>query len=160
LRFEVRGSKYLKVVFFFLGQFFKFARKSEIMATIRKFEDLEVWQLARQQVKDFNEIVDTTTLGKNFSLRNQMDESSGSVMDCIAEGFDRSGNKEFRNFLLISKGSNAEYRSQLYRCVDRNHISIEKFELMRAKNEVIGNKLMSFSNYLQTTTFKGQRYKL
>lgn len=47
----------------------------------------------------------------NYELRNQMDASSGSVMDCIAEGFDRSGNSEFKNFLIIAKGSNAEFRS-------------------------------------------------
>ncbi len=129
------------------------------MGTVTRFEDLEVWKLARQQVNDFNEIVATTGLGKNYELRNQMDASSGSVMDCIAEGFDRSGNKEFKNFLLISKGSNAEFRSQLYRCLDRGHIIKEKFDDLYAKNITLGNKLMSFIVYLQKSAFKGQRYK-
>jgi len=129
------------------------------MATVTKFEDLEVWKLARLQVNDFDELVATTTLGKNYELRNQMDASSGSVMDCIAEGFDRSGNKEFKNFLLIAKGSNAEFRSQLYRCLDREHITKEKFDDLYAKNIILGNKLMSFIVYLQNSAFKGQRYK-
>lgn len=129
------------------------------MATIKKFEDLEIWQLARLQTNDFDLLVETTGLGKNYELRNQMDASSGSVMDCIAEGFDRSGNKEFKNFLIISKGSNAEYRSQLYRCLDRKHIAKEKFDELVMKNIAIGNKLMSFITYLQNSDFKGQRYK-
>jgi four helix bundle protein len=129
------------------------------MATITKFEDLEIWQLARVQTNDFDYLVDNTPLSKNFELRNQMDSSSGSVMDCIAEGFDRSGNSEFKNFLIIAKGSNAEFRSQLYRCLDRKHINIEKFDEIHKKNETLGNKLMAFITYLQNSDFKGQRYK-
>ncbi|MEP7375067.1 MAG: four helix bundle protein [Chitinophagaceae bacterium] len=82
------------------------------MATITKFEDLETWQLARLQTNDFDKLVETTSLAKDFELRNQMNASSGSVMDCIAEGFERSGNNEFKNFLIIAKGSNGEFRSQ------------------------------------------------
>ena len=84
------------------------------MATITKFEDLEIWRLARIQTNDFDELIKATLLSKDFELRNQMNASSGSVMDCIAEGFERSGNSEFKNFLLIAKGSNGEFRSQLY----------------------------------------------
>jgi four helix bundle protein len=129
------------------------------MATITKFEDLEIWQLARVQTNDFDVLVETTALVKNYELRNQMDASSGSAMDCIAEGFDRSGNSEFKNFLIISKGSNAEFRSQLYRCLDRKHITKEKFGELHTKNITLGNKLMSFITYLQNSSFKGQRYK-
>ncbi len=129
------------------------------MATITKFEDLEIWQLARVQTNDFDELVNDTPLARNYELRNQMDSSSGSVMDCVAEGFDRSGNSEFKNFLIIAKGSNGEFRSQLYRCLDRKHITKEKFDELHTKNIAIGNKLMSFITYLQNSSFKGQRYK-
>ena len=137
---------------------FKFSNSFN-MATITKFEDLEIWQLARVQTNDFDVLVETTPLGKNYELRNQMDASSGSAMDNIAEGFDRSGNSEFKNFLIIAKGSNAEFRSQLYRCLDRKHFSKEKFDELHAKNIILGNKLMSFITYLQNSSFKGQRYK-
>lgn len=129
------------------------------MATITKFEDLEIWQLARLQTNNFDELVNTTPLAKNYELRNQMDASSDSVMDCIAKGFDRSGNSEFKNFLIIANGSNGEFRSQLYRCLDRKHFSQEKFDELHAKNIMPGNKLMSFITYLQNSCFKGQRYK-
>ena len=129
------------------------------MATITKFEDLEIWQLARLQTNDFDKLVETTLLAKDFELRNQMNASSGSVMDCVAEGFERSGNNEFKNFLVIAKGSNGEFRSQLYRCLDRKHIQQKLFDELYTKNVMLGNKLMSFINYLQNSTYKGQRYK-
>jgi len=129
------------------------------MATITKFEDLEIWQLSRFQTNDFNNLVETTLLTKDFELRNQMNASSGSVMDCIAEGFERSGNSEFKNFLVIAKGSNGEFRSQLYRCFDRKYVSQEKFDELYSKNVILGNKIMSFIIYLQNSSFKGQRYK-
>jgi len=129
------------------------------VATITKFEDLETWQLARIQSNDFDKLVEETTLSKDFELRNQMNASSGSVMDCIAEGFERSGNAEFKNFLVIAKGSNGEFRSQLHRCLDRKHIFQEKFDELYAKNITLGNKIMSFITYLQKSDFKGQRYK-
>jgi len=129
------------------------------MATVKRFEDLEVWQLARTQSNDFDLLVINTSLGKDFALRDQMSRSSGSVMDCIAEGFERSGNKEFKNFLLMAKGSNGEFRAQLYRCMNRNHIDKEKFEELYANNITIGNKIMSFVSYLQRTELKGYRYK-
>lgn len=129
------------------------------MATITKFEDLEIWQLSRVQTNDFDKLVETSPLVRDYELRNQMNASSGSVMDCIAEGFDRSGNNEFKNFLTIAKGSNGEFRSQLYRCLDRKHIEKEKFDELYAKNIALGNKIMAFITYLQNSPYKGQRYK-
>lgn len=93
------------------------------MATISKFEEFEIWQLARIQSCAFDKLIFTTALAKDFELRNQMNASCGSVMDNIAEGFERSGTIEFKNFLIIAKGSNGEFRSQLYRCLDRKYIS-------------------------------------
>jgi len=129
------------------------------MATINRFEDLEIWQLAFNQTKDFDLLVETTPLTKDYELRNQMNSSSGSVMDCIAEGFERSGNSEFKNMLVIAKGSNGEFRSQLYRCLNRKYINKEKFDELYVKNEILGKKIMAFIKYLQQIEFKGQRYK-
>lgn len=129
------------------------------MPTITRFEDLEIWQLARTQANDFQSLTTDTPLAKDFDLRSQMNRSSGSVMDCIAEGFERSGNKEFKNFLLIAKGSNGEFRSQLYRCLDRKHVTQERFNELHSKNILLGNKIMSFVSYLQKADYKGMRYK-
>ena len=129
------------------------------MATITRFEDLEIWQLARQQAIDIYVLYNKEPFNKDFELRNQINAASGSVMDNIAEGFDRSGNKEFSNFLNIAKGSNAEIRSQLYRAFDRNYFTEDTLTTMKIKNETLGSKLMTFIRYLNTSAFKGQRYK-
>lgn len=74
------------------------------MATIRKFEDLEIWQLARELNLEIFPILEKLHELRMFELRNQLERSAGSVMDNIAEGYERDGNKEFRQFLAISKG--------------------------------------------------------
>lgn len=126
------------------------------MATITWFVELEIWQLARLQTNDFDWLVLNTLLSKDYELRNQMNASTGSVMDNIAEGFERSGNTEFKNFLVIAKGSNGEYRSQLYRCLDRLYINHEKFEELYNRNMKLGGKIASFIHYLQHSKLKGQ----
>ena len=96
--------------------------------TIRRFEDLEVWKNARELCKVIRKLSNDTSLVKDFSLKDQILRSSGSVMDNIAEGFERDGKKEFMNFLYISKGSLGETRSQLHRASDSGHLSPEGYE--------------------------------
>lgn len=129
------------------------------MGKIDRFEDLEVWQLAREICNDLEELFNATHLGKRYSLMNQMDRSSGSVMDNIAEGFGRGGNLEFRNFLGFSKGSCSELKSQLYRAKDKKLISPEQFENLAGKCDKENAKLGSFINYLSSTEFKGTKFK-
>ncbi len=129
------------------------------MATIKRFEDLDIWQLARKQCQDCIILCNEGSLSKDFELKNQMGASSGSVMDCIAEGFDRSGNSEFKNFLLMAKGSNSEFRSQLFRCFDKKHFLKQRLDELMEKNITLGNKIMAFVTYLQKSEFKGQRFK-
>jgi len=129
------------------------------MATIKRFEDLDIWQLARELCRDINLIITTTTLNKNYKLRDQIDASSGSVMDNIAEGFERDGKNEFRQFLSIAKGSCGETRSQLYRVFDRKYIDTELFEKTKEKTNVLSNKIGAFINYLNKTEYAGTKYK-
>lgn len=129
------------------------------MATIERFEDLEIWQLAREICQDINGFIENTSLGKNYALRDQMDRCSGSVMDNIAEGFERNGNKEFIQYLSIAKASCGELRSQLYRTFDRNHIDKATFDTQLEKVLLESKKISSFMNYLSKSEFKGSKYK-
>ena len=130
------------------------------MATITRFEDLEIWQLARELA---NEIFETYSRSQEFSkdykLKDQINGSSGSVMDNIAEGFERSGRNEFINFLTFSKGSTGEIKSQLYRALDRKYISAEKFEILYQKADLISKKDGAFINYLNSSNHKGNKFK-
>ena len=71
------------------------------MPTIQKIEELEIWQLARSFSKEIFELTHTGKLSKDFSLKDQMNRSSGSIMDNIAEGFGRGSRLEFIQFLTI-----------------------------------------------------------
>ena len=103
-------------------------------------------------------IIENTTLNKDYSLRNQMNSSSGSIMDNIAEGFERNGNRELIQFLSIAKASCGELRSQLYRCLDRNHITKDRFDDIYSKTVTEGKKIGAFMAYLKKSDRKGAKY--
>ncbi|MFH0866957.1 MAG: four helix bundle protein [Bacteroidota bacterium] len=129
------------------------------MATIKRFEDLEVWQKARQLCNLIYPLTLKGSFARDYKLRDQINGSSGSVMDNIAEGFERDGKGEFRQFLSIAKGSCGEARSQLYRAIDRKHISQEEFESAFTLAEEISKKLGSFISYLNNSEIQGIKYK-
>ena len=130
------------------------------MARIDKFEDLEVWEHARLICRFVEELFQTTGIGNNYRLRNQMEGSSGSIMDNIAEGFDRDGNKEFVNFLSYSKGSVSELKSQAYRAYDKKLISEEQFNTLIEMCELEKNKIGAFMYYLKNSDIRGQKFKI
>ncbi|MBO9620807.1 MAG: four helix bundle protein, partial [Niabella sp.] len=85
------------------------------MSTIKKFEDLEIWQIAEKlSLKIFTEST-SGEFSKDFRFKDQIRAASGSIMDNIAEGFERSSRLEFINFLGFAKGSCGEVKSQLHR---------------------------------------------
>ncbi len=91
---------------------------------INKFEDIIAWQKAG---KLSLEIYDTFSNCPDFSFLNQIKRAVISIMNNIAEGFERNTNKEFRNFLFIAKGSCAEVRSMLYLAYRLNYINKGRF---------------------------------
>lgn len=129
------------------------------MATITKFEELEIWKLAREQAREIYKLSKGGPFAKDFDLKNQINAAAGSVMDNIAEGFERFTNKEFCQFLVVSKGSNGEVRSQLYRAFDRDHITEEILNKRLDFSVMIGNKIKSFLDYLQSSKYKSKPRK-
>jgi four helix bundle protein len=129
------------------------------MATINRFEDLEIWQEARRLAKEIHIISTETGLKLDFKFKEQIKSSSGSVMDNIAEGFERDGNIEFRQFLSIAKGSAGETRSQLYRVFDFEYVDEQKFELLKKDYENLSGKIKNFITYLNKKDFKGNKFQ-
>jgi len=95
------------------------------MATIEKFEDILIWQKAHIFSTDIYKLMKEN---RDYSFRDQMQRAVVSIMNNIAEGFERRGNKEFRQFLFIAKGSCGEVRSMLYLARDLEYINQSSFE--------------------------------
>lgn len=128
------------------------------MATIEKFEEILSWKEARELNRVVGKLIDEQRFKRNFKLIGQIEGAAGSIMDNIAEGFERGGNKEFIQFLFIAKGSCGELRSQLYRAIDRAYINAEEFETISNHAQKVSSLIQKFINYLQNTDFKGAKY--
>ncbi len=129
------------------------------MSTFSRFEDIEAWQKSRVLANLIFNITKKTEFDSDRKLRGQMNASSGSIMDNIAEGQGRGGNKEFVQFLWISKGSSTELRSQLYRCFDRKWIDKITFDELFTQAETIEKMIQGLISYLQKSENKGIKYK-
>ncbi len=129
------------------------------MATITKIEDLLIWQEARVLVKNIFLITSKDKFSKEFFLKDQIKRSSISVMSNIAEGYGRSGNKEFIQFLYISNGSLSELKSQLYISFDFNLISNEELDNFLKDILKIENMIKSFIRKIKNSEFTGIKFK-
>lgn len=130
------------------------------MATFKTFEEIKSWQLAREFCKLIQKFITRESFNRDYKLKEQINGSSGSIMDNIAEGFCRGGNKEFINFLRYSKGSAGESQSQLYRALDKKHISQEEFNYAFAMLDHINSKTQNLINYLLESEYVGHNYKI
>jgi len=129
------------------------------MATVQRFEDLNVWKMARDYCSDVFRITCYEQFSKDYRFRDQIRASAGSIMDNIAEGFERDGNKEFCQFLSIPKGSCGESRSQLHRSFDFKYIENEEYETLCQKTVDISKAISALINYLKQSEIKGVKYK-
>lgn len=129
------------------------------MATFNCFKEIISWQEARKLNLNMGNLINEGRFKYNFRLINQIEGSAGSIMDNIAEGFERNGNREFIQFLYISKGSCGELRSQLYRALDRKYITQEEFETFSSHAKKINSLLYKLIVYLENSEIKGIKYK-
>ena len=130
------------------------------MATIRRFEDLNVWQKAR----DLSKVIYLKSIkgsySKDFALKDQINAASGSVMDNIAEGFERDGRLEFIQFLSYSKGSAGEVRSQLFRAYDHHHITDSELAELSDKAEELSQDVGRLHDIFKESKDKGNQYNV
>jgi four helix bundle protein len=118
---------------------------------ITRFEDIEAWQEARKLVKMVYEVIrKSNEFKRDFRLVNQVQDAAVSSMSNIAEGFSRKGNREFIQFLFISKSSAAEVQSQFYVAIDQGYISQEDFNRVYEQAEVVSKLDSGFIKYLQS----------
>ena len=129
------------------------------MPTVQRFEDLDIWILARQLSHHIYALTFLEPLASDFRLKHQMRGSSGSVMDNIAEGFERGSRLEFINSLTTAKGEIGELKSQLYRALDNYYLLQEKFNELYNKANLLTKKITSLITYLNKSKVKGQKFK-
>lgn len=119
---------------------------------IQRFEDLEVWQLARVLVKEVYKITKKAEFQKDFGLKDQVRRCAVSIMANISEGFERKTQKEFINFLFIAKGSCGELRNHFYVSFDLGYLDKETFNNLQDQAITISKSLSGFIKYLSTST--------
>jgi four helix bundle protein len=116
------------------------------MGTIKRFEDLEIWQLARELL---NLIYEDFRNSKDFILKNQIISAGLSIMNNIAEGFSRESDREFKQFLNISRGSDGEVKSMYYVALDQKYVTSEIVYDRQKRTYILWIKITNFMFYLK-----------
>lgn len=122
------------------------------MATFKKFEEIQVWQKAREITKRVYLMSNNGEFSRDFSLRDQMKRASVSIMANIAEGHGRRTKTEFANFLNIARGSAVELQSHLYVALDLSYISEAEFHETYGQLDEVSKMTVSLAQYLRSTT--------
>jgi len=126
------------------------------MAGIKRFEEIQAWQKAREMVREVYGLCRENPLGKDFGLRDQICRASVSAMSNIAEGFAKGSNRDFAHFLDIARGSAIEVQSLLYVALDVRHIGDEDFRRLYRLAEDTISLVAGFTAYLRKTPSNAQ----
>ena len=129
------------------------------MEKIRRFEDLEVFQKARSLCKEVYIITNIDPFKGDYRFVQQIRAAAGSIMDNIAEGFERNGNKEFVSFLYIAKGSCGEVRSQLIRAEDIDFVDSDTAKGLYAECLSISKMLTSLFPSIKKSGYSGNKFQ-
>lgn len=126
----------------------------------KSFEELPVWQKARELVKVIYSLTRKEAFSRDFSLVDQIRRASASVMSNIAEGFERGSNTEFVQFLYISKGSAGEVRTQLFIAKDQCYITDAEFSATERLCRDVSGQVSGFIDYLKGSRLKGEKFNI
>lgn len=118
------------------------------MAAYQTFEELPIWQEARELVSLIYRLTKQDDFSKDFGLKDQIQRAGVSIMTNIAEGFERRSTKEFQQFLNYSKGSSGEVRSLSYVALDQGYITEEQFRTNYEHTMVLSKSITGFDRYL------------
>ncbi len=118
------------------------------MPTFKRFEDIQAWQRAREVTKLVYSLTKRGEFARDFGLRDQIRRSSVSIMANIAEGFSRRSDKDFANFLNISRSSAAEVQSHLYVALDQDYLTRADFEVIYNKLEETSRMIFALVRHL------------
>ena len=118
--------------------------------SIKRFEDIEAWQLARELTRKVYDLVKSERFARDFGLKDQICRASASVMSNIAEGFDGGSNAEFARFLAYAQRSCAEVQAQLYVALDQKYITDKDFDDIYDLAGKTSSKIGAFIKYLKT----------
>ena len=129
------------------------------MAAVRDFEELAIFQKARELFKKIYPVTDRESFKSDYRFVQQIRAAAGSIMDNIAEGFERTGNKEFLNFLYVAKGSCGEVRSPLIRANDIGYLTPEEYEELYSDCRKLSASIMNFIKEIKTSDITGAKYK-
>jgi len=129
------------------------------MATYNSFEDLPVWQNARELASLVYKTSAEGKLSKDYGLRNQIQKAVVSVSSNIAEGFERGSKREFIQFLYIAKGSCGELRSQMYIAKDLGYLSNSDSDTLIKSASNTSKQINGFIKYLKASRFTGHKFQ-
>ena len=129
------------------------------MSSVRDFEELAIFLKARELSKKIYPVTNREGFKSDYRFVQQIRAAAGSIMDNIAEGFERTGNKEFLNFLYIAKGSCGEVRSQLIRANDIGYLTPEEYEELYSDCRKLSASIMNFIKEIKTSDITGAKYK-
>ena len=130
------------------------------MSAIKDFEELAIFQKARELSKKIYLVTNREGFKSDYRFVQQIRAAVGSIMDNIAEGFERTGNKELLNFLYIAKGSCGEVRSQLIRANDVGYLTPEEYEELYTECRKLSAGIMNFIKEIKTSEKVGAKYML
>ena len=120
------------------------------MSKLSRFEDMEVWTLARTLNRRIYSVSGTEAFSRDFGIRDQIRRASVSIASNIAEGFESQSNPSFIRFLATARGSAAEVRAQLYLALDLQYVSTTDFDSLSSTCESISRQLTGLINYLKS----------
>lgn len=120
------------------------------MTTAKRFEDLDVWQRAKELTNLIYSFSSSSMFARDFGLRDQMRRASISIMSNIAEGFESQTQVLFIQFLGRTKGSAGEVRAQLYIALEQSYITDDEFKSAFSLAELCSKQPASLIRYLQS----------